>query len=149
MPAARTRWQLRPLRTISGRPLGAALCTCRLTTAESTSSSSPVTKRAMSKPCPPRFKSAPLRDGRHGFDGKAFALTAEFRQESPGGKDTNRVVLAQRQQVLVAGYDNLGIDRDGGCDDVVVIGIAADGPISGGGAASSLPISSNSAHHPI
>jgi hypothetical protein len=36
------------------------------------------------------------------------------------------LVPAQRQQVLVAGYDNLGTERDGGCDDVVVVRIAAD-----------------------
>jgi len=33
---------------------------------------------------------------------------------------------AQRPQILVAGYDNVGVDREGRRDDVIVIGIAAD-----------------------
>ncbi len=53
-------------------------------------------------------------------------LTAQFHQESAGGQDANRLVLAKRQQILVAGDDNTRFHCESSPDDVIVVGVAAD-----------------------
>jgi hypothetical protein len=88
----------------------------------------------------------PLQPSRQCVGIDPFALTAEFGQEAASCQDSNVLVLAQGQQILVAGDDNFSVDGDRGRDDMVVIGIAADRTDFGQGAANNLPISTNSTH---
>lgn len=49
----------------------------------------------------------------------------EFRQEGTRSHNPDGLELAECQQVLVAGDDDAGFDRDGGCYDVIVVGVTA------------------------
>ncbi len=73
-------------------------------------------------------------------------VQCEFRQENPGGQDANRLVMAEREQVLVAGDDDAGFRGDRSGDHMIVVGVAAGRPISGNGVSSTAPISCSRVH---
>jgi len=55
------------------------------------------------------------------------AGSLDLCEKGLGRQDANVSVVAQDQQVLVAGYDGVGLGSDGRGDDVIVVRVAADG----------------------
>src|SRR5260370_21069721 len=64
-------------------------------------------------------------DRRSALLAAAVFVQCEFRQENPGGQDANRLVMAEREPVLIAGDDDAGFRGDRSRDHMIVVGVAA------------------------
>lgn len=74
-------------------------------------------------------------DGRGWCGRRAWSVewrVCEDRGELGGGEDGDALVLAECEEVLVAGDDDIRFAGDCGCEDDVIIGVARGGDALGG-----------------